>query len=539
MTQMLIKSPVAPSGSGFMVFDLRPEANAAWGYVSIDFFPPAPADGGFDFRYESGIEPTNEWYIDQRFTEVQLTGNNQIWAKVDKTGTVSGFQNNLYWNQLSGTPPYGIGVWVDLWDAWELEFNDRIYNGIPEEITITLSIAKDDGGGAPDLATVVVYPMTLQCYRGYKDYLIEDAFGTPAGDLANHTPTLDQRDDGAGDPTSYWRDLYWDSSDFDHGWMYISSSSEVVSQSGSISDEALYVIDAKTTNVQIASRLEWDVTSEAAGGIAGRIQDIANFWLLAVKNPAATDPVLGLYKVVAGSHTLAASKTLTGLGPLTGFNDHYPMRLSFDGNDIMGEIGFSDASVNLSIRERMFLTHTDATFNTETDIGIWADGINTIFLELNFYNWPLGYNPIVWDTTPFSTTVTDTGPIYNNCYFYEKPIGKVAAPYNATMGSPLLNYQDTIDWRSVWFLVDMFVLKASAVSGDTAGITIREYGTTPTAFDVWMDLFRCDIVHEVGALESQTAVIDVTLAVDDGTGNPLAGTEVTKRITFISTSTGT
>jgi len=538
MTQILIKSPVAPSGSEFMAFDLRPEAASSWGFIQLDFYSSAPGSGGFDFSYPAGVEPINQWYFYERFTEVEHTGIDQIWAKVEKTSVISGTQSatNLVWGQ-GGT----IGAWVDLWDNWELEFSHRVVNGIPEAITIDVSIAKDDGGGAPDLSTVVVYPFTLTAYRGKTDYIIQDLFNGTNGDLANHFPNIDRRDDGAGDVTSGWRNLFWDESQYDNGWMGIQNNVEAESRIGTI-PECVFVIDAKVSDFQISVSVEFDVTSGASGGIIGRVQDSGNFWLLAVKNPASSDPVLGLYKVVSGTHTLVESFTMTGLGPLTGLNDAYPMRLSFEGNNITGEMGFSDGSVNVAVYERPYLTHTDATYNTQTDAGLWADGIDTIYQEMSLVNWPYGFDAIVWNTTPLTTAKTDTGSVVNNCYFYESANGKVADPYNSTCGywdgGTTPGFEDVIDWRAVSFATDVFVLKASAVSGDTAGITIREYGTTPTAFDVWMDLFRCDIEHEVAVSESQSAVIDVTVAIDDGTGNPLAGTEVTKRITFNTTSTG-
>lgn len=534
----LLGVPPVPAGDTYSAFDINPEAGGSWGFVQIQFYPSSPGNGGFDFSYPAGTEPNGEWSFFERFTEIEHTGNDQIWCKVDITSVISGTESatNLEWGQGGA-----IGQWVDLWDNWELEFSHRVVNGVPEIITVDISLAKDNGAGAPDLATTEVRPFTLSAYRGSKDYLIQDTFTGTNGDLENHSPNIDRRDDGGADATSGWRDLYYEESDFDHGYMAIQNGIEVESRSGSTDDLALYVIDAKKTDFQFAASVEWDATSGGSGGIAGRVQDTDNFWLLAVKNPDATDPILGLYKVASGVHTLEASVTMTGVGPLTGLNDAYPLRLTFEGNDITGEMGFSDSSVNIAVYDRPVVTLTDSTYNTETDIGIWADGIDTIFQEMSLFEYPPGgFSSIVWDTTPVTSSKTDTGTIYNNCYFYEGSNGQTGHPYHSTMGhswDPIL-YEDVINWRLVSFSTNLFVLKASAVSGDTAGITIREYGTTITAFDTWMDLYRCDIAHEVGVSESQSAVIDVTIAIDDGTGNPVSGTEVTKRITFNSTSTG-
>ena len=286
--------------------------------------------------------------------------------------------------------------------------------------------------------------------------------------------------------------------------------------------------------------MEWDSISEAGGGLAGRVQDTANFWLLAVKNPEATDPVLGLYKVATGTHTLAASKTLTGLGPLTGGSDRYPLRLTFEGNDIMGEIDFSDSSVVVALHERPFLTHTDSTYNTETDVGIWADGVDTLFEEFVFYNWPVGFDALVWDTTPLTSSDTGTGQVIAWIHFNEASNGNIAHPYNSTMtyNNPS-EYIDVIDWRCTDFTTDVFIVKIEAVSGDTGDITIYEYGTTLRSFGTWIDLFRPSVYLTAEGSESKSAIIDVTVALDDGTKNPVAGTEVTKQITMNATSTGT
>ena len=538
MSQMLIKSPVntAPSLT-YYASDIKPEAGLSFGFIEVQFYPASPGDGGFDFSYFVGDEPTSQWLIYQRFTEVEHTGNDQIWVKAEITGVESGFQSGgvygLQWKQGGA-----IGVWVDLWDNWELEIYDAVFNGIPEVITIDLSIAKDDGGGAPDTATTVVYPMRMETYRGLRDYQIQDEF-SGAGTLANHIPNTDQRQQGAGD-TPQWVDAFDADADFDHNHFgIVINNAEIVDAANTFTD-ALSVIDAQVTDFQVCTDINFE-SGTVAGGLVGRLQDSLNFWLLAVKNPLSSDPVLGLYKVASGVHTLEASLTMTGLGPFDSPTNWRAFRLSFDGNDILGECDVTESGG--VARQRLAVTLTDAAYNTETRAGIWGSDVGAGFRRLSLYEWPVGFNPIVFDTSPVTSSVIEpSGVAYNPIFFYNSWNGKIDFPYHSSfcyyVDKDTVAFGDVIDHKVTDFVQGVFLVKWEPVSGDTGQIQLN-YLLGQSG--VWVDLFNTPINLDAPVLESYSAVIDVTVAIDDGAGSPYAPLtyNVTKRITMVSQSLGT
>lgn len=534
MTEMMIglhKPAESQQAIPYEVFDILPESGVSWAWAEMDFSPAAPANTGFDRGIMQGTMPVYIWWFFKQFTTTEHTGINQWWAKATVVSQASG-RGTIGWDN-GGL----AGQWVDLWNDWELILTDQHHNGIPEDMIVDVSIAPDNGAGAPDTALATTERLRWFAYRGRYDYLISDEFARSA-DLDQDDPPIDRTGGFVGGQV--WWDVYYRESDYDHGGLF-GYNGYVESYVGSVFTDSLYVIDVTETNVQVVADFKffYSISESCGGGIVGRLQDSANFWLLAIKNPAATDPVLGLYKVVGGTHNLVASYTLTGKGPL-GYNKFYSMRLSFDGNDIMGEMEMTEAGVR--VEEPIKLTHTDATYNTETDMGLWAENRGVEIRRWRSYWWPVGFNPIVMDTNPITSTVVDNGTIYNNLYFYEGSNDPNSYHVNAGywINDTTIGWIDTIDMKLSSIGTDEFILKVTAVSGDTGQIEIREFGTVLTGFNTWMDMFRTDIVLPAGIGESYTAVVDVTLAVDDGTGNPMAnGPQVTKRVTFVSTSTGT
>jgi hypothetical protein len=534
MTELFIGlfAPPPASGFDFELFDILPESGSSWAYAELNYYPSAPGNGGFDRGIAQGTMPVYAWWFYDQFTVTEHTGNNQWWAKFNIVSRASG-------NETFAWDNGGVeGAWVDLWDDWQLIFNDKVWNGIPEDLIIDLSIAPDTGGGAPDTAQATTERIRVLAYRGRFDYLVSDEFGR-SGDLDQDTPDIDRRNGFAGGDV--WYDIYYRESDYDHGGFSMAITGRIESYQGSVFTDALYAIDATTTDVQIAADFKffYSVSESCGGGIVGRLQDSANFWLLAVKNPDATDPVLGLYKVVSGTHTLVASYTLTGLGPF-GTSDYLSMRLTFEGNDIMGEMETTEAGIRAPWPIK--LTHTDATFNTQTDMGVWAEDRGIEVRRWRTYPWPVGFDPIVMDSSPITSSITDNGTVYTNVYFYEGSNDPGSTHVNAGywVNASTLGWFDTIDRRLSSILTNTFLIKVDAVSGDTGSVVVREYGTTPVSFGTWNDVFRMDIALPAEIGESLSAVVDVTLAVDDGTGSPMVGTnQVTKRITLEATSTGT
>lgn len=527
--------------------DLRPEGN--YPYAWLQFWTPASND---DVQYAAGSQ-INWWKFLQTWNGgTPITDAGQFHFKVTQD-TVHGNTTNSLWQDWTD-----LDVWADVWDyADAVELYHSTYNGVVQHIDATIHFALDDGAGSPNLNTVWTLPCTFKCYKGKYEYTCYDTFTTYSGDLAGHNPTIDRRHlDGSNGGSLWpgWKDVYYDTyGNYNAGYIGVSaSSSEANSRSGDVHNETLYAIDAKFTDNRIISLVEFGYTTACGAGIATRIQDVNNFWLLAVKNPDATDPVLGLYKVVGGTHSLAASVTLTGLGPLNGFNDRYDMRLTTEGSTITGEMAFSDSSVNLEVWDRPVIKITDGTFSTETDVGLWADDINAIWRDVVVYPWPLGsgvhWNWAEWDTSPITSTMVDNSPSRVNIYFYEGSNGKTAHPYHSSVGYWINNGDDTaqddvINYRLTSFSSDTFLIQFQAISGDTSSVELWEYGSAQAAigYNEWADLFRFDVGLTVDpGPGSLSATIQARIALDDGTGTktPVAGTEtVWKQLTLNVTGT--
>jgi hypothetical protein len=535
MTEMMIGLHKPANELAFEVFDILPESSSSWAWAEIDFYPSSPGNGGYDRGIMQGTMPVYIWWFYDEFTATQHTGNDQWWAKVDVVSQASG-RRTIGWDN-GGV----AGEWVDLWDDWELILTDQHWNGVPEDLIVDLSIAPDNGAGAPDTSQATTERLRWFAYRGRYDYLVSDEFSR-SGDLDQDTPDIDRRNAFEGGYTGQeWHDIYYLESDYDHGGFSMNISGRITSYQGTSFNDALYAIDSTRTDVQIAADFQfyYSVSESCGAGIVARLVDSANFWLLAVKNPDATNPVLGLYKVAGGTHSLVASLTLTGLGPLS-YTGYYAMRLTIEGDTFTGEFEMTEAGVRTT--GPLKFSHTDATYNTSTDHGVWAEDRGVEVRRWRVYEWPVGFNPIVMSTSPVTSSRTDNGTVYTNVYFYEG--SNDPDSYNVSAGfwvnNSTIDFFDTIDMRLVSVNTETFVLKVEAVSGDTGRIEIREFGTVLTGFDTWMDYFRCDIALPAEIGESLSAVVDVTIGVDDGTGNPMASpAPVTKRLTLVAVSTGT
>jgi hypothetical protein len=528
MTQMMIKSPsfLASEGFPWEIFDDVLEGfDFTW--PRIEFYPGTPGTGGFDLMYITGQLPSYEWEVFKRFTEVELTGINQIWVKCSVVDYVSGVENGLQFD--SGDP---LETWVDMWNQDELWLEKSKYNGILEHYETTLSIALDNGGGAPDLSTVESWPVSFKSYRADHSYIMGDEFtGTTSLNLELHVPNVNRT--GAGNP---WVDLYTAEGDFTKGTFNIYANNV---RAFGVGIPSVYTVDAGTPDLFWGLDIDYRVSGVEIGIIA-RVQDTSNFWLLACKNPGDVDPVLGLYKVVDDVHTMVASYTATGLGPIDGFGKWTTFALFIEGNDIEGRMNVTEQDI--ATYGPMMLRHTDATFNTETKVGLWAaeESQNT-YRRAALYELPLGFDATgPWASqSPFTSSIVDPGNyVYTNIYFYPGPNGPPVPPGDSTCGYWIdkdnIGGAQVFDHRCVFISTNTFLLKYEDVSGDTDHVSIQ-YGPEGTQAGVWFEPYNCNIAIEAEIGESWSATIDVTVAVKEFPGGgPAAGTEATTRVTIVA-----
>jgi len=244
------------------------------------------------------------------------------------------------------------GVWYDLYDQI-IELNDTASESpqTAQHQIIDVTVARDDGAGAPVEGTNRTKRITFYSFRAPDGYLVEDQFtGTNGTALTSHTPNTDT---------------------VGGGWANHSGTFQIQGnnlQANSANSRA--VIDSGQYNVSITGEVEYGneasspITSSNLG-LIGRAQDSSNYWLLLVDSAATANPVLKLILYTAGVASIKAQKTMTGTGPL-GDSLFQAIRLSFSGNDIVGTVTINDPWYVHEVR------YTSSSLNTETHHGIFS-----------------------------------------------------------------------------------------------------------------------------------------------------------------------
>ena len=499
----------------------------------IDFTPYSePGYDKFHAMYNFGSEPSYDWYVYQKFTDIILDGNGQILFRIDSVETVTGFQTNVNDRYYV----HEIGVWADLYDIWYLQMQDWYQNGLPERHIVTVSLARDDGAGNPVAGTIQTTPITFENYDGEADGIILDYF-TFTGDLANHTPSVDHTVANEEFP---WHDLYWDAELYTYGW-FASSAASYGGEAGT--PDALYAIDLEVTDFTFVGEAETDYYDGTCvpWGIAGRIQDHNNYWRLELQDINTTNGVVNLVKVLGGTPIIVSSISLAGYGPFPWWGDMI-LRLTFIGNEITGAVDFSYVDGQHQdpievIYRPLELTYTDSAFNTETRAGIWAGGDNVNFDRVKAARAPLGFDALALfgnSSTPDVYTCTDDGwasliidfswrnvrptPPYN--HYWE--VYKSVSPYD------LFN-ADCIDWKCVPVDNGAFIVKFEPVSGDTDHILWRfvdrsdpDWGFSSDPGN-WRPLEDTYYVVEADGV-NVSATFDITVALGNGEGDDAPGT---------------
>ncbi len=511
MTQMLIKSPNIGIGFDLYAYGIRFDGNPKYAEILLNGGGVGVAEHAI---YDRGSLPVTDWSVYEEIIPVQPTGNGQYLMRVDIIKQLSGRETIL----IESTPGL-TGQWLDIWDYSLIQLKDDYKDGIPEAFIIHVSIAEDDGGGNPT-GEIFVKRWKIMCYTSDEGYIIFDQFiDTLSTDLIDHTPDTDTVGDG-----------------------YVAVTGEILIGTGGSSNvntaPAFYVIDSGLVDHEIA--IISDVTRDEEPppgiplGVIGRYQDSNNYWKLSLSDGLTSNPLIELIKVIAGTPTVVASKTLTGTG-LIPKETPVQTRLSFSGNEIRGAV-----DLHWPLVEPAEITFTDPTFNTATKCGVFFDGFGIILAELTVIDSTIGYNPIVWNTDPLTSSRTKSAPSEVSVYFYADSDSPPSPPPNpSTLGYFVASVPDgraiVINEKATPFAPATFLVKYENVSGDTSLVKI---GGMLGQSGVWGDLRQALIsllAENIG--DSWTAVIDVTVGVNDGTGSPMPGYNVTKRVTLTATAT--
>jgi hypothetical protein len=510
-----------------VVFDYILEGND-YPWARMDFYPYNENQAwlGYDVMYIQGSNPSYQWDTFELFAGGLddwdgLLGPGEMWVKCDIISHI-GVEDTLLWDNGGA-----MGVWHDLWDEYELWQDKVLINGTEEIFECNVSLAVDNGSGAPDLTKVRVKPVTFRSYRGDQEFIIGDHFTDTGGSLEIHDPDVNR----SSVQSQPWVDLYWAEGDFTKGNMTISGNQVLTVGT----DQTIHVLESDVTNINFATDIDYRASLVDAG-LVGRVQDTGNHWLLACKNPESVDPMLGLYKVVATVHNLVASVTATGLGPIDGFGDYVGINLIFEGNEITGRMNLSFPTTQDGRSGPLILTHTDATYNTETRCGLWGENAGIYFRGITLFNSVIGFDPIVWGGALFTSSIDEVGTsAYTNIYFYPGPNGPPIPPYDSTCGYWIdkdnIGGKTVFDHRVTFINTNTFAIKYDDVSGDTDHVSIQ-YGAEGTQAGIWFEAYNLNIAVEAEIGESWTATINITVAVLDIAGNPVPSSYHSRQVTI-------
>jgi len=255
-------------------------------------------------------------------------------------------------NFVSGT----AGTWYELNDLFlGLDQTTQPSPLEAEHVILDVTVAANDGTGAPVAGTYRTKRVTLIAYKGVNEYLVNDTFTDTGGtNLTAHTPDLQAVSPG--------------------GWT-VDTGTFTVGTSGArrhivSGGDARAVIDAGTANASIKADVQ--IAQKDCGLIARRV-DASNYWELFIDDADQTDPILKLNQVTAGVATTRASTTMTGQGPIATTGDRL-MRLMCNGNNLHG-VALITSTYDLDVLNEV--EYTSTAFNTATYFGVHSTHADT------------------------------------------------------------------------------------------------------------------------------------------------------------------
>lgn len=312
---------------------------------------------------------------------------------------------------------------------------------------------------------------------------------------------------------------------------------------------------AGSSNNNVASAEVTFATLSYPYALIGRGIDANNYMKFQIEDTATANPVISIIRVKSGVETVLSTMTLTGVGPLDG--ETWTMRFAASDDVYLGSL-FSATSDDPQQQYHVTASSTDFLFEMLFGIECSDNVTFTEWFEQNtseigrIINYP---SPIVMQYVNAQRPngialvgVTDDGDSYagGNLYFYENSgHGLIGPPWHSAAGSYWDEDLNTgfamavINADRTSFSPDEFVLKYDVLgeygSGGSGGplITFGNYSTGNEGvwFDAWRQNFDLEAtVANPGPFETE---VRFTIAVDDGAGGPLAGTEKTADLMFI------
>jgi hypothetical protein len=277
-------------------------------------------------------------------------GTGEYLLKYEQVTLISGAWSSMVLNFVDQP-----GVWVELFRA-DLRLRDLTDDATVQNVIIDVSIATDDGAGAPVAGTTVTKRVTL-----YADYgnsrNVRDLFsGVNGTAITAHTPNTDT---------------------VGGGWAIDAGSHELQSGhcAGGAAGDHRSVIDTPSGECVCRAQIRSDPGggSSLPYGLIGRRQDASNYWELIVVDAETANPTLELNEISSGTPTTQDSVVMTGLGPLDNLDCWIQMEC--DGNDI---VGYFDGPFRTTVPTKFSISDSSGTLSTETHFGMRSTGTGTL-----------------------------------------------------------------------------------------------------------------------------------------------------------------
>lgn len=140
---------------------------------------------------------------------------------------------------------------------------------------------------------------------------------------------------------------------------------------------------------------------------------------------------------------------------------------------------------------------------------------------------------IIWGCAdPIAATQIKAGYVDNNMYFNEHGSG-VGYYEDSVLTSTQFIHADALPFSNGDFVIKFDIVEVVSGGGDV------KLNYTSSQEGVWADAFRADIRLEdpVSNGITESVIVDITIATDNGAGAPVSGTEAVRRVTFYSERT--
>jgi hypothetical protein len=492
------------------------------------------------YTYLPTLASTAVTDFDQYYFKIDLvsilsgTASNEIGS----TGTSLWTDSSRYGEVASPFPSTPYSVWTDYWgyepdgDGYQsITVKDATQDNVPEHIIVDITMAKSNGAGGPDLLTAKTKRVEFIAWAATNNWTVYDAF--PAYSTGT---TLDGKaPTGNRPPGEVW-------SVVSGSWEYASS----LIRPDTVGDNlAVFETDVSDYTIHVGIG---DVFGDIF--LVARYVDSSNYWYGGISDytgaGADGDPVLVLVSVVAGVETEVDRLVLTGYGSFN--SDRTDLRMTVNGENI--EVAVDESYITTlsgwtggDRNGELVASTTSTQHQTATKCGLLGNvpSGSTFGTEVARFGvdqadafFRFGHPDIIWGADLLTSTVVDTPSAGNNLYFNETATGCGYYVDASTIG-----YVDVIDAGSLPFTTGEYLVMytvADDTTSDASKVTLN--GTNQPG--VWVDLYRANLQFDAvntspGAY--QEVLLNVSVAVDDGAGAPIPGTQKTRQVKMISDDT--